>query len=341
MKLIKNVMILVILMVILNVFTKKVNRSKAGSNLLSQLAKDAYVNTKCWMNGQSTPDKETWQYLDTNSLKNGRSGFKLLNYYAGDGYECQFMEKIRSPNNTRNSINRYFVSYRNCQIFDAANGNGYTRILQIQMRYGNFYNFHVPLGLSIFEANISAVELQGIVSNLNTNIFNYLRLFQNSKISLNYEKYVADSLTALKNKNIHSIAALKEEVTTKRAELALIKETLPDLMSKSEALKLQIRNFESETAKIKSSKLDPLTESLKVQFQDYNSIELEIKQNKDKIAGIVHINQNDLSASTTKLKSKLNALKALYLEADPRHLAIKDIIDNFATKQRTIPSVIA
>ena len=337
MKLIKCVKILVILMVILNVFTKKVNRSKAASNLLSQLDDLALVATDCKKNVDG-PDpllKELKQYLNTDSLKNGASGFKLIN--KSDKLACKYMTFI----GTRYQKNHYFVSFRDFQNIDEPIEGFYfgnQRALQIYVKEGYYYNFFT---LDWVSAGIRKRELQDIIKNLIFNKSHYLSRFRTLKGKLQSIRIDAEDKTAQKNKNIHTRLQLKEEVTTKLAELALIKDALNDLTTKSDAVKLQIRNFGSEIDSIKIKKLNPLMDTLQVQLQQIDSIQKEIKQNNHKIAGIKHINQNDLSASITKLISKLKALNASYLEADPRHSAIKDIVDNFATKQMDLPNVIA
>jgi hypothetical protein len=235
----------------------------------------------------------------------------------------------------------YFVSFRDFRNIDEPIMGYYfgnNRALQIYVRGDLYFNFYT---LDWESVGINKGEQENLIKNLIYNRIEYLSKFRTLKGKIQTKKIEAEALTAQKAMNLQTISQLKEEVTTKQLEFTLLKDvTLSDL-TKSEAVKLQIRNFGSERDSIKNNKLNQLLGTLNVQLQQIDSIQQDIKQNKDKIEGIVAIDQNDLSAKTIELISKLKALNELYLEADPRHLAIKDIIENFATKQIDLPNVLA
>ena len=331
-------MILVILMVILNVFTKRVHRSKAASKLSSQLKKQAEVKSFCGDSKTDNFPEGMWLYLLTDSVSGGASGFKVKNYYKGESFTCKFMNQISSED----SRNRYFASFRDFSSWDATSTeNGWTKMRHFQMWMKGEYRYQFLVDKNLFSDDINESELISLIKQLNQNKDSYLSRFRTSKTKLSNKKIEADSKTEQKAKNIVDRAQLQQEVKEKNKKLIISQNAKIKFTTQSDASKLQIKTFESQIATIRTTKFSPLIESLRVQSLQLDSIEQEIAGNDKKLQGIVPIDQNDLSASKTKLLKKLNDLNALYLDADPKHTAIKDLIDNFDTKQDLIPNVIA
>ena len=104
MKLNKCIMILVILMVILNVFTKKVKRSKAASKIYALAEIRAYV----YHDKTGKSDANVWINLKTGFQDKTSSGFVVQNLYDSGRFNYEGMQAIESSGHKR----QYFFKFQ-------------------------------------------------------------------------------------------------------------------------------------------------------------------------------------------------------------------------------------
>jgi chromosome segregation ATPase len=277
----------------------------------------------------------------TDSVSGGASGYKVKNYYTYEHFNCKYMTKISDDNNR----SRYFSSFRDFSSYNAnSDENSWYNMKHFEIWMGkpgkNYRNQFLSDKNLIYD-DISGAELVTLIKQLNDNKNNYLSKFRNFKTKLSDKKIDAESKTAQKARNIATRAQLLEEVNNKQAEFAITQEAKREYTSKSEATKLKIRNFESEIATIRTTKFTPLVALLQAQTQQLSTIQQEIAGNQQKLEGIVPIDKNDYDAKKQELRKKLIELNSHYLMADPKHIAINDVLTHFEANQNLIPSVIA
>lgn len=326
-------------MVILSVFTKTVRRSKTLSKSKTSLDKMAETKAYC-LDGSANAPSGIWLYLNTDTVQAGKSGFIVKNYYKGQSFNCKWMNAISQSD----SRNRYFASYRDFSVYKDAYGNenSWTKMRQFvfQMAGGVSYVFNIDKFL-ISSSSISENELKNLVSTIDTNQNNYMTNFHKYRNGMSSLKVKAEELQALKAKNLDTTEKLQAEIANKKVELAVTQAKLKTLMDQADASKLLMRNYEKQINQKKQSELNPVMENLKVQVTALESLEAQIKANQSKIQGIVPIDKNDLAESTVALRTKLTALRALYLESDPKYTQFSTLITNLDSKMDTIPTVIA
>ena len=337
MKLISSLKFLVVLMVILAVFSKRVSRSTTLNKVSTRLDAMAESKASCF-DGKWGSDY--WVYIDTNSIQNGNSGFIIKNYYKSESFNCKYMNRISD----QDSKKRYFASFRDFSPYSGPISKEESwylmRRLLIIMKNGIRYNFFIDKQFFGSDA-INKEELKTVISKMQNRVNNYLTTFRTYKNKMATLKVNAEELTSLKKKNLNTKQALQAEVANKKAEITITQETLKDLNAKAEASKLQIRNYEKEINTKKNGSLREKTDNLKVYVQSLEALTAQIMDNENKIKGIVPIDKNDLTASITNLKAKLTALRETYLYSDPKYMQFSSLILNLDQVMDTIPQVIA
>jgi len=339
MKFINSLKFIAILLVISSVFTKRISRSKTVSKVKTLLDKMAEVKSYC-LDGTKSDPPGVWLYLDTDSVKGGKSGFIVKNYYKKESFNCKYMNPISDSDSRK----RYFSSFRDFSMYNDAYGveNNWTkmRAFVFQMTGGVAYVFNIDKFL-ISSSSINDKELVALVKTIQTNKNSYMRTFHNYRNSMISLKGKAEALTELKALNLNTKEALQAEIEKKKKELAASQTNLKNLNTKAESLRFIIRDYEKQITIKKSSELDPKMENLKVQVQTLESLSSQIAENDKKIQGIIPIDQNDLAQSSVNLKAKLTDLRALYLSSDPKYALFTSVINSLATKMDEIPQVIA
>lgn len=339
MKLIKSLQFLVVLIVVLSVFTKRVKRSKTFSRSLSStmMEKMAEVKASCFDNSASAT-KDTWLYLNTDSIKEAKSGFQVKNYYKNAVFNCKYMNKISQ----QDSRNRYFVTYRDFSSYYGAeskeNSWVYMRKMTIYMKSSVAYVFLIDK--KVFGDEINQKENEQLVKDLNTYRNSYLTNYRTYRDQMSKYKVNAEALAATKAQNIQTREQLNAAIAQKQTELATTKAALKNLEQQAEAARLAIRNYENTINQKRVSTLQPEEANLKGLVTALSAVEAQIADNDKKIKGIVPIDQDDLSQSMEKLKQKLNELKGIYLSSDPYSATLSTLIAHFDTQMNTIPSVI-
>ena len=336
MKFITSLKFLVILLVTLSVFTKRVKRSKSASSLYAQMKQMAEVKAFCY-----TPQKTIdgrWLHLDTNSATNGQSGFILRNYYKGESFDCPQLYKI----STQDSKNRYFVSYRRMSSYEGAYSveNNVFNMRQLGIQMQNSVTYALLIDKKVFTDDINDKELKNMVSNLKNNKNSYLTKFFNFKSQLNQFKAKAEDLADLKARNIQTSSDLQAQIAAKKIELKGTQEILVSLNNNASALALQIRNYEKEMNKKKTDELDPSLKDLQESIQILNALDAQVRDNDQKIKGIVPIDQSDLTASNTKLRDSLLAYQQTYLDSDPKFTLLGNLITKIETQMDNIPTIL-
>merc|ERR1719362_1575464 len=339
MKFITTLKFLVILIVALSVFTKKVKRSKTASKVATRLAKMAEAKSYCYDNnaGGFTINKR-WLHINTDSANSGLSGFMISNYYKGESFDCPSLIRISDVN----SKNQYFVAYRN---FSAYNGpakkdnNIFTmRQLMVYMKMGAMI-FNIDKG--VFSDDINSSEMTKIVNNLDSNKLSYLTNFRKYRNEMIDKRARAESLQSTQSKNINSRQGLQTEINNKQVEISTTQSALKDLKSQAEALRIQIINYERAINVKKTDVMDPAQQTLKETIQNLNALVAQRADNLKKISGIVPINSDDLAQSTNDLRAKLSSLQSTYIESDPKSAEFSTLIAHLDTQMDTIPTVIA
>ena len=336
MKFTRNLKFVVLLLVILSVFAKRARRTTTANKVATKLEAQAEIKSSCWESGRWTV-KNQWLLLDTQSANSQGSGFQVMTYSKNSPFNCRYMQSIGQSN----SRNKYFISFRDFSTYDSYSKNNafyLMRRFMIKMKNNTTYNFLIDKGM--FSDDITQKELQTMTTNMNTNRNSYTTRYRNYYSDMIRIKVKAEELRNQKTKNIDNRHKLNSEIDNKKAELLITQETLRDLKLKSEASKLQIRNFESEINLKKVSTLDPAIQSLQESVTNMDALESQVTDNKQKISGVVAIDSNDLTQSLTQLKTKLTGYKGTYMASDPKSVQISTLIANIDTQMDNIPTIV-
>jgi hypothetical protein len=336
MKFVTSLKFLVLLIVALSVFTKRVKRSSTASKVLTRLDSQGEAKSYCYINDVKTIS-DKWLEINTASANSGKSGITVRNYYKNQSFQCGPIQKIANSDGKSN----YFISYRVMNYWGAGgaeNGWGYMRAMDFFM--GNA-QIRFLIDKKVFGDDINEAEMKAMIGNVNENRLNYMTRFRKYRNEMITKRTNAESLTALQAKRITTKDQLKAEIANKQIEVASTTATLKDLDSKAEASRLQIRNFEKEQNIKKTDKLDPAMQTLKELIQNLDALKAQKADNTQKINGIVPINSNDLAKSNADLKANLALLQATYMASDPKNAMFSTLLANFDAQRDTIPTVIA
>jgi hypothetical protein len=333
MKFITSLKFLVLLIVALSVFTKKVKRSATATKSATRLDKMAFAYGYC------DNIKNRYVNINTESANSGLSGFIVRNYYKNQSFDCTSIIRIADDSQK----NQYFVAYRK---FAAYSGpykreNGWATMRQLVVPLVNNGMIVFNIDKHVFSDTINESELSKMQSNLDTNKSSYSLKFRKYREEMIVKKTRAQDLTDIKASRITNRAELNAVIAKKNMELTTTKDALKSLNDQAEASRTQIRNFEKEINVKQSNTMDPAMQTLKETIQNFDALVSQKADNDKKIQGIIPIDSNDLVKSTMDLKSKLAALQALYIESDPKSGLFSTLIAHLDTQIDTIPTVIA
>jgi len=331
---------LVIVLVLSSAISKRVKRSKTTSKSLYKVALAAQADVKgmCYeWNREPSKRMTQWVVLDTESVKNGKSGIIMRNYYTKENFNCSGLVSISK----RKSTNTFFLPYRNfSNSYEAAyanNGILYMRRLTVYTRYGAI-SMHVEKGM--FSSHISESEVKTLSAALNSNKDDYLKDVKNRRLMMDSTKVRAENLAWNKQQNINTQAQLDKALADKKTELNATKEAHKKLTAASEASKLLIREYKKQQQTLVNNDLKALNEDLQTNLTRLDALEQQQKENEDKIKGIKPIDHNDLAQSKTTLSTLLTSYANTFLESDPNSAILKDLIANLSTQMGTIASKI-
>lgn len=338
MKFVTSLKFLVLLIVALSVFTKRVSRSKTATKVLTKLDAEAETKAFCNINGSTTIDGR-WLEINTSSANSGKSGFSMRNYHSNQNFPCGYAtQKIANSNNKNN----YFLSYRRIQSNGAwgRENNWHQMRLFVVDFYGGA-QIQMLIDKKVFGDDINSSEMAAMITNINTNRVNYMTKFRKYRDEMITKKTNASVLTSVQAKRITTKDQLKAEIANKQIEVMTTRTTLKDLNEKAEAARLQIRNYEKEQNAKTSDELDPLMVQLKGTRNMIEALKAQKKDNSNKISGVTPIDSDDLAKSNAMLKAALVSLQATYMESDPKNAEFGTLLANFDAQRDTIPSVIA
>jgi len=338
MKFITSLKFLVLLIITLSVFTKKVTRSTTASTVLTKLDAMAEAKSYCYSGGQKKIDSR-WLEINTSSANSGKSGLILRNYYKNQSFDCPNLKRISDSNNRK----QYFVSFRKFSAYNGAYGkeNNFYQMRQLMINMVNSSLIIMNIDKKVFSDDINEKELKKMVRNLTNNQNFYMTKFRKYRNELIDIKTKANTLKNTQLKRISTKEQLQSEIHKKGDEIIATIKKLKTMKDKAQAHEVQIREFEREINVKRTDILDPAMQQLKETMQSFDAYIAQKADNDKKINGIVPIDSNDLVKSNNDLRAKLVDLQKLYIISDPKSKEIGKLIKHLDTKIDTIPTVIA
>jgi len=339
MKFVTSLKFLVLLIVALSVFTKKITRSTTATKVGTKLDSMAYTYGYCWNAGGAQFINSMGVDIKTSTANSGKSGFIIRNYKSSQAFNCDGLLRLSDEN----SRARFFVAYRK---FSAYQGpykkeNGWTTMRQLILPMVNNGELLFNIDKHVFSDTINSSELTSMDVNISTNSVNYMTKYKKYVGEMIDKKVSAQNLKAIQSAHIINREGLNAEIAKKQIAMTTTRATLQNLKATSEATSVQIRNYEKELNIKKTDVMDPAMLALKEAMQTLDALVAQKADNDKKIQGIVPINSDDLAKSNEELKARLGALQKQYMTEDPKSTEFSTLIAHLETQMDTIPTVIA
>jgi len=331
---------LVIVLVLSLAIAKRVKKSRSTTlyEAATQLDKKSDVKTDCmeWGKNNNKVRFTHWLVLYTDTVKNGKSGFVVRNYWSSQNFSCAGLLPIAK----RDSQNTFFVPYRNLSNSNEAEvANGgllYMRRLTVYLKTG-YINMNVEKGLF---TDIELDEAKDLKNALTSNKDDYMRDVKNRRSMMGSNKVRAENLAWNKQQNINTQAQLDKALADKKTELAASQQMHKEMSAKAEQSRILIRGYKKEQQLLVNNDLKSLNEELQNNLIKMNALLQQQKDIDDRIKGIKPIDHNDLAESKVKLSTLLTTYANTFIESDPKSAELKDLIANLGTQMGKISTKI-